>query len=209
MEEKKKTKRQLEKEAALREQANRSFLRGTELLVQWMAFKDFILNDFYQAVLNLATEKEDQGEADDFGFSIFLYNTNMMCGHPHFFSTGKGLCGLSALVSRVTEWLDEEIKMLGDEHEPHPCTEAPQNFTVAWEMQNGCLHEGLSYFANDCETLGNSDHDVWVNLRFDFHPTKNEVPKEVDFANIETESLCYPDSLQKRFESILNDMTDN
>jgi hypothetical protein len=35
------------------------------------------------------------------------------------------------------------------------------------------------------------------------------VPKEVDFANIETESLCYPDSLQKRFESILNDMTDN
>lgn len=203
------TQRQQKTEAMRHEQANRMFVNNAERLIQWMAFKDFLLNDFYQNLLDLATAKEDQGIGDDFGFSIYLYNTSISHKHLYFFSKGIGLCGLSALVSQATEWLDEEIKMQGDEHEPHPYTEAPPNFTVAWEMQNGCLHEGLSYFADDCETLGNSEHDVWVNLRFDFHPTRNEVPKEVDFANIETESLCYPDSLQKRFESILNDMTDN
>jgi hypothetical protein len=42
-----------------------------------------------------------------------------------------------------------------------------------------------------------------------FYPTKSEIPKEMDFADIVTESLCYPDSLLKRFESISNDIIEN
>ena len=201
MEEKKKTKRQLEKEAALREQANRSFLRGSERLIQWMAFKDFLLNDFYQSLLDLSSARED--------FSIYLYNTDFGHRHQHFFSTGKGLSGFSALVSRAMEWLDEEIRLQGGEHESRQPDEVPQNFTVAWEMQNGCLHDGLSDLADACETLGSLDNDVWINMHIAFYPTKNEIPKEMDFADIVTESLCYPDSLLKRFESISNDIIEN
>ena len=209
MDESRKTKKQLEKEAEQRERANHSFLRGSERLIQWMAFKDFLLNDFYQSLIDLSTAREDQGEPDDFGFSIYLYNTDFGHRHQHFFSTGKGLYGFSALVSRAMEWLDEEIRLQGGEHESRRPDDVPPDFTVAWEMQNGCLHDGLSDLADACETLGSLDNDVWINMHIAFYPTKSEIPKEMDFADIVTESLCYPDSLLKRFESISNDIIEN
>lgn len=203
------TERQREREALQRERTNQSFVINAERLIQRMAFKDFLLNDFYQSLIDLATAREDQGEPDDFGFSIYLYNTDFGHRHHHFFSTGKGLYGFSALVSRATEWLDEEIRLQGGEHDSRWPDDVPPDFTVAWEMQNGCLHDGLSDLADDCETLGSLDNDVWINMHIAFYPTKSEIPKEMDFADIVTESLCYPDSLLKRFESLSNDIVEN
>lgn len=196
----KKTKKQLEKEAEQREQANRSFLRSSERLIQWMAFKDFLLNDFYQGILDFATAREDQGSGDDFGFSfsIYLYNTNHK--RPHFFSTDIGIGGLCSIVSRAVEWLDEEIGK-------HDQLDVPSGITVGEEMENGYLRDNLGIFSDACEAVGNTDSEV--NLHVAFYPTGDDMPETMDFWNIETESLCYPNSLRKKFESILNDIMDN
>lgn len=209
MEEKKKTKKQLEKEAEQRKRANLSFLRGADLLMQWMAFKDFVLNDFYKAVLDLATEKEDQGEADDFGFSIYLYNVSMSHQHFKLSQSETGLAGLHHLLCWATQWLNDEIRAQEGETADTDEPEAFESLTVAEEMEGSYIRESLNAFAEACETVGSADGDQWVNLYFDFHHNEASVPDELDFANIEAVSLCYPDSLKTRFENILNDMTDN
>lgn len=194
------TQRQQKTEAMRHEQANRMFVNNAERLIQWMAFKDFLLNDFYQSLLDLATAKEDQGIGDDFGFSIYLYNTSISHKHLYFFSKGIGLCGLSALVSQATEWLDEEISIQRGEHEQCLNMEAPPNFTVGEEMETGYLRDSLDAFADACEAIGRMDDDLWVNMDIAFYPSKDDIPKDIDFGSIETESLCYPDSLQKKVE---------
>lgn len=197
MEETQKTQRQLKAEALRHEQANRSFANYAERLLQWIAFKDFLLNDFYQGILDFATAREDQGSGDDFGFSIYLYNTNHK--RPHFFSTDIGIGGLCSIVSRAMEWLDEEIGK-------HDQLDVPSGITVGEEMENGYLRDNLGIFSDACEAVGNTDSEV--NLHVAFYPT-GDMPETMDFWNIETESLCYPNSLRKKFESILNDIMDN
>ena len=205
MEEKKKTKRQLEKEAEQRERANRSFQIRSECLMQWMAFKDFVLNDFYQAILDLATAKEDQGTEDDYGFSIYLYNTNMGHPLPHFSTTCSGLGGLLTAICEALDWMQEECRLQGLEWECEPA-EVPDSLTCAEEMENGLLRSGLSAFADACETIGSADNDEWVNLHIAFHPTAGEEPETLDWGSLVFESLCYPDSLLKKFESIADEM---
>ena len=208
MEEKKKTKRQLEKEAEQRERANSSFIRGSERLLQWMAFKDFVLNDFYKTILELATSKEDLDAEDDYGFSIYLYNTNIGHHLPHFSATATGLGGLLTAICEALDWLQEECQLQGLEWECETIGEA-DDLTCAEEMENGLLRSGLSVFTDACETIGSANNDEWVNLHIAFHPTANEVPETLDWTNLEFESLCYPDSLLKRFESISNDIIEN
>lgn len=201
MEETQKTQRQLKTEALQRDQANRSFVNHAERLIQWAAFKDLLLGDFYQGILNLATANEDQDIGIGFGFIIYLYDTSHK--HPYFFSNGAGLCGFSELVGSATEWLGDEI----NDQTCYQRTEAPPDITVGDEMENGYLRDNLSAFSDACEAIGNTDSDV--NLLIDFYPSYEDMPNDLDFGNMETESLNYPDSLQKKFESMLNDIMDN
>ena len=209
MEESRKTKKQLEKEAEQRERANRSFLRGSERLIQWMAFKDFLLNDFYQSLLDLSTAREDQGEPDNFGFSIYLYNTNISHRHPSLSLSCAGLGGLQHLLYWATQWLNDEFGM--SKGEQWPSTEDPElieSLSVGEEMESGCLRETLDGFSEACEAVGALD-DIYVNLFIAFYGSKGEMPSGLDFGCIETESLHYPDSLKKMFQVLLDDMTDN
>ena len=203
-----KNKRRLEKEAEQRERANSSFIRGSERLLQWMSFKDFVLNDFYKTILDLATSKEDLDAEDDYGFSIYLYNTNMGHHLPHFSATCTGFGGLLTAIGDALDWLQEECRLQGLEWECETIGEA-DSLTCAEEMENGLLRGGLSAFVDACETIGSADNDEWVNLHITFHPTADDVPETPDWALLEFESLRYPDSLLKRFESISNDIIEN
>lgn len=208
MKETKKTQRQLKAEALQREQVNRSFVNDAERLIQWTAFKDFLLGDFYKSLLDLATANEDRCIGDEYGFSIYLYNTSIGHKHLYFFSKGIGLCGLSALVSRATEWLDEEISIQRGEHEQCLDMEVPPNFTVAEEMEGGYLRDSLNAFADACEAIGRMDDDLWVNMNIAFYSSKDDIPKDIDFGSTETESLCYPDLLQKKFVDLCHKIQD-
>jgi hypothetical protein len=198
MEETQKTQRQLKTEALQREQANRSFVNGAERLIQWMAFKDFLRNDFYQSLLDLATAREDLGTSDDFGFSIYLYDTSHK--RPHFFSTGVGIGGLCSIVSQAMEWLDEDIGK-------YEQLDTPPVITAGEEMENGYLRDNLDAFSDVCEAVGDTGSDV--NLYIAFYPTGDDMPETMDFWNIETESLRYPNSLRKKFEIMLDDIMDS
>ena len=197
------TKRQQEREAMLREQASRSFVNASERLLLWSAFKDFILNDFYQYILSFAESKEDQGETDDFGFSIVLSNTEICHRHKALSEYDTGLPGLYNLLVWATDWLNDEIETHGGN--PVSETEIPEmlsDISVANEMDIGYIRGALSDFADSCETVGRTEN-LWVNIYFAFHPSCEDIPETLDAS--EAASIRQPNSMQELFQRITTD----
>lgn len=193
----------------IKERADKAFVDKAQSLLDWMALKDFLVNDLYSGTLQLAERREDQRDADNFGFSIYLYNTNISHRHPRLSLSCAGLGGLQHLLCWATQWLNDEFGM--SKGEQWPSTEEPgliESLSVGEEMEGGILREALDGFSEACEAIGTLD-DIYVNLFIAFYGSKGEMPISLDFGCIETECLHYPDSLKKMFQVLLDDMTDN